>query len=207
MLSSSSVLSTVVCTLSGCLRLSQISGKSHLCVQNDNKLKQPLYFPKTSTIANSCSSSFNAPALLRYATRHFLKVRIEVRYILDISVDRPQPLQGARTSTVENVCAHSLREKKEVCGPWINARVTAVVLLLHKALHSQSHRAYNSSQWVGEASFKPWRKSSYLPTPPPFLSLTHRHGQGPIREGCSMQYASHIALQHKQMELHLSNVG
>lgn len=100
-----------------------------------------------------------------------------------------------------------MRKKKEVCGPWINAHVTAVVLLLHKALHSQSHRAYNSSQWVGEASFKPWRKSSYLPTPPPFLSLTHRHGQGPIREGCSMQYASHIALQHKQMELHLSNVG
>lgn len=74
-------------------------------------------------------------------------------------------------------------------------------------LHSQSHRAYNSSQWVGEASFKPWRKSSYLPTPPPFLSLTHRHGQGPIREGCSIQYASHIPLQYKQMELHLSNVG
>lgn len=171
------------------------------------------------TTNSSNHSTFPKPPLLQthapapstplrcYATRHFLKVRIEVRLILDISVDRPQPLQGARTSTVENVCAHSLRKKKEVCSPWINARVTAVVLLLHKALHSQSHRAYNSSQWVGEASFKPWRKSSYLPTPPPFLSLTHRHGQGPIREGCSMQYASHITLQHKQMELHLSSVG
>lgn len=95
---------------------------------------------------------------------------------------------------------------KIVCSPWVNVCVTAVVLLLHKALHSQSHCAYNSSQWVGDASFKPWRKSSYLPTPPPFLSLTHRHGQGPIREGCSIQYASPIALQHKQVEPYLSNV-
>lgn len=104
-------------------------------------------------------------------------------------------------------CLCTFAAKDRGCSRWINACVTAVVLLLHKVLHSQSHRAYNSSQWVGEASFKPWRKSSYLPTPPPFLSLTHRHGQGPIREGCSIQYASHIALQHKQMELHLSNVG
>lgn len=39
---SSSVLFIVLCMLSGCLCLQQTSGKSQLCVQNDNKLRQPL---------------------------------------------------------------------------------------------------------------------------------------------------------------------
>lgn len=161
--------------------------------------------PKTSTSAKSCFRLLLA-ALLHWQTVSQHENR-----------RAPRPGHFCRWATVLSRCTHlhsqeclstlCCRRRQKVSTRWINACVTAVVRLRHKALHSQSHRAYNSSQWVGEASFKPWRKSSYLPTPPPFLSLTHRHGQGPIREGCSIQYASHIALEHKQMEFHLSNVG
>lgn len=63
-----------------------------------------------------------------------------------------------------------------------------------------------SSLCVGEASFKPWRKTLDPPTPPPLSSLTHQHGQGPIREDRVIENESAIILQKKQREWHLLNV-
>lgn len=39
-----------------------------------------------------------------------------------------------------------------------------------------------------------------------FSSLTHRHGQGPVREDSVIKNEAHIILKYKQRERHLLNV-
>lgn len=113
LLSSSSVLSTVVCTLSGCLSLSQISGKYQLWVQDDNKLQQPLHFPKTSTIANSCFSSLNPtpfPASLQdmFSKREQKRTSSWTFLLIGHNHFKVPALPLLRV-----ICAHSLEKKKK----------------------------------------------------------------------------------------------
>lgn len=92
------------------------------------------------------------------------------------------------------------------CNLYFIPEMTEVGLLLHKPTHSQTVHACNNSQWVGEASFKPLRKTSDSTHSSSFSSLTHRHGQGPIREDRVIENESPIILSYKQRERHQLNV-
>lgn len=109
-----SIRSDALCPLHCCLHalrlpvsLTDIWQVEAMCSEwQQTWAKTPLY-----QNLHDCKLMLQPPLTLRCsATRHYLCARTEVCRGLDIFVDRPQPLQAARTSTVRNVGARLLQK-------------------------------------------------------------------------------------------------